>query len=333
MIHRLRSKGEVVAQVPGLLGFVPAKGDLALMAFGRCDELVVAVRMGSGMEPGEWLHLRDVIVAHGAVSVLVIGVGARSYGEARAFAETVEHDGHVEVRGVVIVEDMCEGACWMDVRNRDLGYLPDPMVSRAATEWVGRGNVVAASRDELGARWAHRAAETVEPVPGPLPVGVIAERVAVLERIGADEGVYPGHPRRPITAEDAAEFGALVAYGGCAMRDAALVIPNRSADFTRLSAVWGCVASFLTAQTRLEALVVAAAYSYMAGEGATAGVGLATIASEVEAGAGEEPSLVKSLNQALTVGAAPEEVLAIIRAGAEESRARLLIAAPGQGRG
>ncbi|MFZ2178504.1 MAG: DUF4192 domain-containing protein [Rhodococcus sp. (in: high G+C Gram-positive bacteria)] len=350
---RLSDPGDLLAAVPGLLGFPPERSIVAVCLSGRPVSTLGAVMrhdlvLGCSGTPTASMraaleHFGSVFEREQATGVLVVVVDDRfaypdemtSRRELCAVIESLENllaTTSTELLDVFITAEIAEGAEWFSYFGDGRGLQSDPMASHIALARVLEGRAIRSSREELEA--------TVEAGPA-LERRHIAELIEII-RESVDlrrELARRSNPLRgdrqelesvlahiarvsagePLLAPECAELA--LALTNPAVRDSllALAVGDFADDAEQL---WTFLVRCLPDPERATAAALLGYSAYVRGEGPMAGIALAAaLESDPDHG------LAQLLDTALQSGLRPVQVRELASMGFDRA-AELGVALP-----
>ncbi|OBJ81371.1 DUF4192 domain-containing protein [Mycobacterium sp. 1245852.3] len=311
-MYTTESIGDVVRNLPGMLGFRPAESLVVAAVQGGCVSCVLRVDL-SDVAATNALERLAVLVsrsgADGAVAVFVSTLTSscmmriERFGDmAATLAEALEADG-VCLVDAVMVDRVEAGGRWQCVDGcGKAGVLGDPASSAAAAAAVVAGRRMYGSREELAALVAVDVERAAAVAPLLAGAGGAAVEVAVRQAVAAVRRVGQGEVLSDI---DLARIGASLV--DVRVRDALFTLVD-SAEAGAAETLWGELARVLPRPYRSEALCLIGFSAFSRGEGPLAGVAL-------EAALAEEPAhpMAGMLDCALQGGIRPEDIRNLIR--------------------
>ncbi len=339
----LGGPGDLIAALPGLLGFVPEDSlVLVLLGGGSGRQVVAALRQDlpvllahpeavddlaarlRGMRRDEQFDVLAVIV-DGAWE----GPSAPEACHDWLIQQLLMRFGasQIAVVGAVVASAVANGAPWTELPDGErCGRVPDPHASDLNATHVFHGRTIHGSRAELEA--------VLAPDPPEL-------RDALFDELGRLAGAVLTQRRIDGAEAPAAEFDdvlaavvgvercgdlkvgeaarAALALGSSEVRDAAmgLAVGGRAEAARRL---WGILARRLEGMLRAEAAALLAFTAYAAGDGTMAGVAVDTALAECPT-----HGLAGLLDEALAMGLHPERIRELARYAVESSAAGGLV--------
>ncbi|OYO21004.1 hypothetical protein CGZ93_12440 [Enemella dayhoffiae] len=262
-----QSPEEVLCAVPYLLGFHPED---SLVVVALCDRRVLfTARVDLELAVFEAPRLRDVVLQHGAQTVLLLAFAEKPNSARSVLGEVVDRFGEVDVADALI----SDGRCWWSLYCDDEECCPatgtayDVSASRFAAEAVAAGLPALRSRSELAEQVggpgrdelaAVRAVfEEVLPVLADWDIAERQDRVVhLVERFEV---------RRGLPATDCAELAVLC--HDPLVRDQVL-LRMRRCDAQRHLALWTRVVSVSAAPFEVAPLCLLALAAWLSGNGA-----------------------------------------------------------------
>ncbi len=312
MMVSVKTMGELVLAVPGVLGFVPASS-LVLVGAGDNGALAGTLRIDLTDADVAIGQMVQMAVRSDAVAVAVVIVDSEGdrcpvcelrHRELAELVRTELSARNLQLIGTAVVNRIAEGGRWHDIFDAKVGgVLADPATSPAAAATVLMGRRMYADRNEL-----------VDLVAS------IADRAEALEAlIAAQEST----PAAPVTGDEIEVAIAEMAREMAAGREVAdgrlvrvalwLADAQRREVVRRLAAaeasapgfdlLWTVLARVLPARYRTHALTVLALTAYLREDGPLAGIAL-------QAALDADPAnkLAAQLDAALQTGLRPAEV-------------------------
>ncbi|WIV60649.1 DUF4192 domain-containing protein [Amycolatopsis nalaikhensis] len=335
----LASTTTIVASLPALLGFIPDDSLVLITALTNDDGSVIT----GPLARIDLTHLTghaDDCARHfnrqcGDLPVsCVIGIVVRTVDgdnaddgsrpqrtDVDSVIEQLAEHGFTDV-DVVHVPAVAEGARWRSYRDAGrTGVLPDPAATAAAAAAVAAGHTIAASRDDLAARFT--------PAPENLRVRLQPHITDAVTSAASDESWHlAAHVRlaRADAAIRAAAHGELptddaviadlaATFSTLSFRDALLAVPD---DATRLAAenlvlhLWRHSCDPVAGQLA----IVIAVHAYLRGSGTVARIALEN--------ADPKHPMTLLLSTVLDHAVAPSEIRHVIENASVEARRTLL---------
>lgn len=287
----LRGPAELLAAVPGLLGYVPEES-VVLIAVGPAGRHVTQCVRCDIPPPSQVSVTADQLAAATAearpsfVDVVIVGggsLGPRGSPPRRDVAEAIRCS--FGVRGVAQpgafwVSKLAAGQRWQSYDHPEVGgELPDPAGSLLSAELAGLGHVTFGSRSEMVALFRPDAEETLR-----RRSELIDQRIGKLAEwtpeVGARDVVravrLSAEPDMSLSDEDVADLA--VALSDARIRDAclAMAVPPNSSLAHQAARLWQFLARALPAPERAEAACLAAYAAYQGGDGTLARIALDT---------------------------------------------------------
>lgn len=335
----LASTTSVVASIPALLGFIP-DDSLVLITTLTNDDGSVTTGTLTRIDLTHLTHNTDDCVRHfnrqcGDLPVLcVTGIVVRAIDEdaagdeslpLRADIDTVvellaEH-GFTDV-DLVHVPAVAEGARWRSYLDPDrTGLLPDPATTPAAAAAVAAGHTIAASRDDLAARFT--------PAPEPLrtrlqPRITDAVESAVIDeswhlaahvRLGRADAAIRAAAHGELPADDDAIVDLAATFATLPFRDALLAASDNTARLAAENLVlhlWHHSCDPIAGPLA----TVIAVHAYLRGDGAAARIALEN--------ADPEQPMTALLSTVLDNAVPPSKVHHVIQNASVDARRTLL---------
>ena len=270
---RLRSRGELIAAVPHLLGFEPSDS-LVCLPLGAGSGPVARIDHPHNEEDlAETVAvLADCYQRHPSPTLAVLAITADPAEAARTVVTLTDAlDGYQAVTPALWVH---EGS-WVDLATGERGTISHDAASRLAAEAVGRGqHMPESSRAALAeslrgdpsrlAPLMQSATERARSLTSPGPLGVEAAWVAdTIEEFRGDQ----------VALDDPSAARMLAAVHDTGIRDAVLVGIRRS-DAESNCSLWRDMTRRAPAEVRTPAATMLAFSSWLAGNGAQAWVAL-----------------------------------------------------------
>ncbi|SEF38153.1 protein of unknown function [Amycolatopsis pretoriensis] len=329
----------IVASLPALLGFIPEDSLVLITALTNDDGSVTTGPLAR-IDLTRITGHADDCARHvnrqcGNLPVFcVIGIVVRTVDEDNADGESLpqrtdvdslieqlaEH-GFTDV-DVVHVPAVAEGARWRSYRDADrTGVLPDPAATAAAAAAVAAGHTIAASRDDLAARFTP-APENLRARLQPHITDAVASAAideswhltAHLRLARADAAISAAtHGELPTDDSDVADLAAT--FATLSFRDALLAVPD---DATRLAAenlvlhLWRHSCDPVAGQLA----IVIAVHAYLRGSGTVARIALEN--------ADPQQPMTLLLSTVLDHAVAPSEARHVIENASADARRTLL---------
>jgi hypothetical protein len=335
----LASTTTIVASLPALLGFIPGDSLVLITALTNDDGSVTTgplTRIDLTRLTG---HADDCVRQFtrqcGDLPVLcVTGIVVRTVDEdnagddllpLRADVDTVvtklaDH-GFTDV-DLVHVPAVAEGARWRSYRDTDrTGVLPDPAATAAAAAAVAAGHIIAASREDLAARFTPAPeclrARLQPRITDAVESAVIDERwhLAACVRLARADAAIRAAAHGELPDDDAAIADLAATFATLSFRDALLAVPD---DATRLAAenlvlhLWRHSCDPVAGQLA----TVIAVHAYLRGSGTGARIALEN--------ADPEQPLTALLSTLLDHAVAPSEIRHVIHNASTDARRTLL---------
>ncbi|MEV4049549.1 DUF4192 domain-containing protein [Amycolatopsis sp. NPDC049688] len=335
----LASTSVVVASIPALIGFTP-ENSLVLIATLTNDDGSAGTGPLTRIDLTHLTrHADDCVQLFsrqcGELAVsCVTGVVVRADDEDTAddgalppradvdsvIAQLAER-GFVDV-DVVSVPAIAEGARWRSYRDTGrTGVLPDPASTAAAAAAIAAGHTIAASRDDLAARFT--------PAPGNLRACLqphIADAVehAVIDqdsnlaahrRLARADAAIRAACHGELPADDAAIADLAATFATLLFRDALLAVPDETARLAAenlLLHLWRHTDEPIASQLA----TVLGIHAYLRGDGAGARIALAN--------ADPEQPLADLLSHLLGHAVAPSKIYDLVQNGSADARRTLL---------
>lgn len=322
-IIRLSAPEELLAAVPGLLGYVPANS-VVMLAVGPRSRRVTKCARGD-LPPPE--HAESVarqigdVMAEGRpsfVDTVVVGGGKPSAeGPLPAIALVAAVRRALTERGVeqpraYWVSEMAKGGRWRSYDDPELGGdLPDPSGTQLAAELAAIGQVTFGSRAELEALFRPDAEALLEQRSE-----LIDAKIDELAKWTAEKGIAAVRQALrmsetgllALSDEQVADLAIALAHSR--VRDACLAtaLPPEAPLAQSAARVWQALSRALPVPDRAEAACLAAFAAYQQGDGS-----LARIALDVALEANPSHVLAGLLDRALTHGVHPHELRGLAR--------------------
>jgi hypothetical protein len=329
----LASTTTIVASLPALLGFIPDNSLVLITALTNDDGSVTTgplTRIDLTHLTG---HADDCVQQFnrqcGDLPVLcVTGIVVRTVDEDNAgdgslpqrtdvdsVIEQLAKHGFTDV-DVVHVPAFAEGARWRSYRDTErTGVLPDPAATAAAAAAVAAGHTIAASREDLAARFT--------PAPECLRARLQPRIADAVESAAIDERWHLAAYVRLVRADahgelpddDAAIADLAATFATLSFRDALLAVPD---DATRLAAenlvlhLWRHSCDPVASQLA----TVIAVHAYLRGSGTGARIALEN--------ADPEHPMTALLSTLLDHAVAPSEIRHVIHNASTDARRTLL---------
>jgi hypothetical protein len=312
---RLTKPAELLASIPGLLGFPPVDS-LVLITFTVAPELSIGVTIRADLPPSwEESDLVDQLscaVANNApLSVVAVVVnGDRESDDdlpnrqlVDTLADVLQDDGVPMVHALWVpkVEQGAQWRCYM--HDTCHGELPDPRSSPLAALAVASGRRTYADRAELAAHLAPDPAEAVArrehlltTYTPPEDDDSLDRELAFVHDTIASTGEHSPHPEG-LDDERIARLGAALSHGRVRDECLALALTEHADAAERL---WLVLTRALPPPERAEAACLLGVAAYLRGEGAMANVAL-DVAREANPG----HNLTAILQQAADLGTSP----------------------------
>ncbi|QDQ97615.1 DUF4192 domain-containing protein [Tomitella fengzijianii] len=339
----LGGPGDLIAALPGLLGFVPEDSlVLVLLGGGSGRQVVAALRQDLPVllahpeavdDLAQRLRCMRREETFDVLAVIVDGAW-----EGPAVPEAC-HDwlvqqllmrfgaAPIEVVGAVVASAVADGAPWSELPDGErCGTVPDPHASDLTATHVFHGRTIHGSRAEIEAVLSPDPLELREALVDEL--GRIAGGVLTRRRTGGAEAVAAEFDDvlaavAQVDTGDEPSVGesarAALALGNAEVRDAAmgLAVGGKAVAARRL---WGMLARRLEGVLRAESAALLAFTAYAAGDGTEAGVAV-DAALQVCPGHG----LAGLLDEALSLALHPERIRELAEYAVESSAAEGLV--------
>jgi hypothetical protein len=300
----------LIASLPALLGYQVHDSIVAVMLkrVGALEAVDCVLRADLAYTAEQIATMaaqtgRTAYNTAGAVLIAVAGPQHNAHaGNALDALRNALMDSDIPVRGRFSVATTATPAIWMDVDTGQRGITAPWTDSPVTAEAVVAGKVIADNRSALVAEFdqaAHTVAATA--VDSLLPLVDAGE---ALTQVIAGSG--------EIT--DSLVGLLATAIANKRLRDSHLVLGLDHAD--RAVGIWTEIARRMRGQARLEAVTIAAAFAYMAGDGVRAGIAVDIATKEAQQTGLEEPMLAALLDTALRHGVEPKKIREVILSAA-----------------
>jgi hypothetical protein len=317
----LRGPAELLAAVPGLLGYVPEES-IVLIAVGPSGKHVTQCVRSDIPPPSHVAAVAEQLAATVVdaqptfVDLVVVGGGpaaADGSPPRRDVAEAVRRSlraAGVAQPGAFWVAELAADRRWQSYDDPKVGgSLPDPADSVLSAELAGLGHVTFGSRAEMEALFEPDAEAAVE-----RRSKLIDQRIDTLKEWTPEKGAEAiadalrksAEKEFSLSDEQIAELGIALSDGK--IRDACLATasPPNTPLAHQAARLWQCLARALPDPERAEAACLAAFAAYQAGDGT-----LARIALDVALQANPSHVLAGLLDRALQHGFHPRELRAL----------------------
>lgn len=308
------SIGDVVRNLPGMLGFRPVESLVVVAVQDGCVSCVLRVDL-SDVTAADAIERLALLVARssadGAVAVFVSTLSssclmcAGRFGDMAVTLGEALDANRVRLMDAVAVDRVEAGGRWKCVDGcGKAGVLGDPASSAAAAAAVVAGRRMYATREELEAVVAvdaHRAAAVAPMLAG--AGGAVDEvAAAVRQAVAAVRHVGQG-----AVLSDAELAGVGASLVDVRVRDALFKLVD-SKEASAAETLWSQLARVLPQPYRCEALCLMGFSAFARGEGPLAGVAL-------EAALAEDPAhrMARMLDCALQNGIRPEGIRGLIQ--------------------
>lgn len=301
---KLRGIGDIIAAIPGLLGFTPTESIVLIVLKDHQIEEALRTSIADAVSASSAINsaLRSAD-ADGAMLVVIAEDGrAAAFSAARHLVETLRLA--VEITAVVHVPRMAEGVEWTDLVTGEAGKLADPRTTEVALQAALSGRIAGASREELEARYEVGA-----------PVSLDRARAGVVAAGGMDE-----FTRATMTAVIRAARPGQRGISEALTARLALIL---AAPTWHREAVWmlGPVLGYLQAHdvladaarhmeptARAQALTYAGSFAYLARDGVSAGLAFSACLHVMETEGICRPALLRTFSTLLHNNISPNEV-------------------------
>ncbi|WP_103349736.1 DUF4192 domain-containing protein [Amycolatopsis sp. CA-128772] len=335
----IASTTAIVASLPALLGFVPDESLVLITALTNDDGSVTTgplARIDLAHLTG---HANDCarhfnrqcgdLPVHCVTGIVVHTVDQDPAGDhslpLRSDVDTVVEQlaeyGFTDV-DVVLVPALAEGVRWRSYLDADrAGVLPDPATTAAAAAAVAAGHTIAASRDDLAARFTpapeNLRARLQPHIADAVESAAIDERwhLAAYIRLARADAAIRAAARGELPADNAAIADLAATFATLSFRDALLAVPD---DATRLAAenlvlhLWRHSCDPVAGQLA----TVIAVHAYLRGSGTGARIALEN--------ADPEHPMTALLSMVLDHAVPPSEVRHVIQNASADARRILL---------
>ncbi|WP_372667958.1 DUF4192 domain-containing protein [Amycolatopsis kentuckyensis] len=335
----LASTTTIVASLPALLGFIPDDSLMLITALTDHDGSVTTGPLAR-IDLTRLTGHADDCARHfnrqcGNLPVVcVIGIVVRAVDEDDAgdgslpqrtdvdsVIEQLAEYGFTDV-DVVHVPAVAGGARWRSYRDADrTGVLPDPAAAAAAAASVAAGHTIAASRDDLAARFTpapeNLRARLQPHIADAVTSAAIDEswHLAAHLRLARADAAIRTAAHGELPTDDAAIADLAATFSTLSFRDALLAVPD---DATRLAAenlvlhLWRHSCDPVAGQLA----VVIAVHAYLRGSGTVARIALEN--------ADPQQPMTQLLSTVLDHAIAPPEIRHVIENASADTRRTLL---------
>lgn len=286
---RIANAAQLVASVPGLVGFIPTESLVMVVLRGNRMVFTIRHNVDAITTGDEAARLAEIIDANGGERVLLIGVSATPSEKAQAaMVRQLARHGIPVTRQLHVAT--CETATdYVDYATGETGTTIDYRDSAYTTaRAVVTDRAVLASRGDLAQLFTTTTeADAVD--PSTIDPEWTAQEMAGAVSLNTDTG-----------PDLAARFGALIA--NVKIRDAMLRLGNDNAGTA--ATVMARTAAHLRGDARARVLTLAVFFFYKAGNGAAAGIAIDTATREGLT----HTSLMTLLDRSLKVGMTPDNL-------------------------
>lgn len=312
---QLNRPAELLAGIPGLLGFPPVDS-LVLITFTLVPELSVGATIRTDLPPSwDESDLVDqlccAVVNNAPIAVVVVVVGGDREGEDdlphRQLVETladVLRDEGVPVAHALWAASVEQGAPWLCyLHDTCRGEIPDPKSSPLAAVAVANGRRTYADRAELAAQLTPDPAEALArrehlltTHTPPTDDESLDRELAFVHDTISSAGEHTPHPA-DLDDERIARLGAALSHGRVRDECLALALTDQADAAERL---WLALTRALPPPERAEPACLLGVAAYLRGEGALTNVALD---AALKANPGHNLSAI--LQQAVDLGTSP----------------------------
>lgn len=291
-MHRTLTTEALIAAIPGLIGFVPAD---SIVVVGMSEGVLGTVARHDIAGTSDIAdYLAEVFRTNNIATVGVIAISENSEVAevaVRTMSDALMRHG-IETDRRIIVARCDQPAVYHDLITGEIGVSDDYRDSFASAARVAAGAPIAATRDAVRDTLATTDTVTTH--------GVELQPELAAKAVVSAMVHWPTEVPRELSAQVAAMIGNHLVYRDAFLRTAAYDPRSAAAVFTEL-------ARPLRGRDRANVLTLAAAFHYIGGNGAMAGIIFDHIA-ETDA----LPSLAKLLDQALRAGVHPDNLSGMI---------------------
>ncbi|MFD4180689.1 DUF4192 domain-containing protein [Rhodococcus sp. NPDC058514] len=321
---RISDPGDLIAAIPAMLGFRPARSLVLVCLDGGDGPSMVRAVMRHDLPDGavgpvdrEAIERMSLVCAREDIDAVIAVVvdEAQAIGMYNAVIDVLDlhlSDYGVDLMGAHVVPEIAEGRPWCGLfGDRRRGLLPDPASSSVAVAQVLGGRAIRSSREEL------------EAIVAPHPDRERARLVALLRdgpvrRVGARDSLElvltwiaelaSGEPPHGQEIADLAR-----ALSNSTVRDALLSLAV-SADADAAEQLWILLTRALPDPERAEPATLLGYSAYARGDGPMAGVALVAALE-----ADPQHRLAGMLDSALQTGVRPDAISKLAFTGFDEA--------------
>ena len=323
---QIKSTGELIAALPTMLGFVPTQSLVMVFLNAGALSFVVRTDFGTG---GRVLTAETIVKANNCDAVVIVAVA-----NGRTFREVLDEcDSVSDVlltlgvtdQDVFYTPSVEGGETWTDMRTFETGTVVDPSTTEFAAATVLSGKAVAASRDEIAARYRREGSKITDRRRARNAKEIMGENFA---RNVISELADTVTERREPSAALAARIG-LVLTTDIVARDAILglaVIDPASASETMAT-----VTRKLHGPERVAALTVAGFFAYVNFQGPDAGCAFDAARAEADQHPLSDTRLLGLVDEALQTGLHPKRMRGLSGTGVGIAREKFGIELPAPG--
>jgi hypothetical protein len=304
---KLTNNADILASLPAFLGYTPTSSVVAILLTSDNSEWIVrcVLRGDLGADtdavtefPTKARHaFRDVDTA------ILIGICSEMLDHQARAALDALRDGlsriNVDVLARLMARDTAKPGQWVDIDTGATGPVYPYTDALATAHAVGRGRIIARSREQLVAEFD----STTNPVPviAADPEDIVMD---TLEEIAA--AIANNTPASPSLATRA---GILITHT-VRLRDAMLLLGAQHP--APAASLWTAIANQLSGDARVQALTIAAANYYMSSDAVRAGIALEIADNEAAAAEIVYPNLAVLLATALQAGMPPSDIRGVM---------------------
>ncbi len=255
--YKIAHRGSLLGALPSLLGFVPHESIVVLLLAGAQVDRCVRLDVTDVIDP------HDLIATQarqpGITGAIVIAVADRCHdaalGHAARFVVDIAFAGIDDIQ-VLAVRTIVAGGTWTDMISGETGVVDDPRDSAVTAAHIAQGRVIAASRDEIDARY--------KPAPDPVDPASVPDHRFIGDALTALQTAAAG---RAEPADELIAAAAGLATHSVGVRDLMLSIGADSVDASlAAAALFTRISARTRAEARAELLTIAGTFAYAGGD-------------------------------------------------------------------
>jgi hypothetical protein len=303
----LNNNAEVLAALPALLGFTPESSIVVLVieTVDRTESVRCALRFDIDVHGASQLTTAAAPVFQDATAAVLVAICGDWILEQAVAALDVLRDTisalDIRIHARLTTPDLDQPAQWIDIDTGAHGRVTSYRDSVFAAAKVFQGGLITAGRDQIVAEFT--------PTTNPVPVinegadGFLIPTFSTVTAIINGSTHVADHPNL------ATRVGILITQN-LQLRDTMLLLsidqPGPAAQ------LWTHLGNQLTGAAHLQALTIAAACYYAAGDGVRAGIALDVAANDANAAHIEYPKLAQLLLAALQACISPTKLREVL---------------------